>query len=214
MYLDASKYRHSFIDAKPFPHIVIDGLWAPNRLESIAAEFPSKEDDRWQTYGSEKERGKRAGASNMWGTETRAWFREMRSRDTQRAFEALTDIYPLTADDLGGGMHMTCEGGHLDMHADFNLHPDNQELERRLNVLVFLNHDWEEEWGGTLYLGENRESWVIPEFNRTVIFACSATSWHGHPEPIIGEHSRKSLACYYYAPRRPETKEGHSTVWG
>lgn len=202
-----------FAAAKPFPHMVVDGMWDPALLNQIDAEFPAAGDRRWITYPGVEERGKKAGPPSMWGPRTRGFFDVARSAEECAALEALTGIGPLTADDVGGGLHETGEGGRLASHVDFNVHP-SLPLERRINLLVFLNHGWRREWGGTLYLGEHREVEVVPEFNRTVIFACGDTSWHGHPDPIIGQHLRRSLAIYYYAPLRPETGQAHTTVWG
>jgi hypothetical protein len=205
--------RVAFQTAAPFPHALIDGLWDPDQLLACAAEFPPATDPRWATYPDPKEYGKRAGDSRMWGPTTKALFEQARSAETCRLLEEWTGIGPLTADDLGGGMHMTGEGGRLALHRDFNRHP-SLPLERRLNLLVFLNEVWEREWGGVLYLGAGREVEVLPLFGRTVLFACGPESWHGHPEPIVGEHWRRSLAVYYYAPLREETAPSHSTVWG
>ncbi|MFJ4926821.1 2OG-Fe(II) oxygenase [Streptomyces sp. NPDC088736] len=202
-----------FTDAAPFPHAVIDGLWDPDELRACAAEFPPGNDPRWTTYPDPKEIGKRAGDARMWGPATHAFFERARSQEMCRALEDGTGIGPLTADDLGGGMHMTGEGGRLAMHRDFNRHP-TLPLERRLNLLIFLNEEWERGWGGVLYLGAGQEVAVEPLFNRTVLFACGPESWHGHPDPIVGGHWRRSLACYYYAPLREETAAPHSTVWG
>jgi hypothetical protein len=202
-----------FADAAPFPHAVIEGLWDPDHLRACAAEFPPGDDPRWTTYPDPKEIGKRAGDSRMWGPATHAFFKAARSDTACRALEDATGIGPLTADDLGGGMHMTGEGGRLAMHRDFNRHP-TLALERRLNLLIFLNEEWERDWGGVLYLGQDGDVEVLPTFNRTVLFACGPESWHGHPAPIVGERWRRSLACYYYAPLREETAAPHSTVWG
>ena len=98
------------------------------------------------------------------------------------------------------------------MHRDFNVHPGTGGLERRLNVLLFLNEEWEKEWGGVLYLGEHKQVEVMPLAGRMVIFECGDASWHGHPEPVTGEHWRKSLACYWYAPPRAAVVP-HSTIW-
>jgi hypothetical protein len=209
---DLAPLHEQFTTAGPFPHIVLDGLWPDDDLRAAAAEFPPGDDRRWITYPDPKEYGKRAGDSRMWGPATRAFFDVARSATTCQRLEDLTGIGPLTADDIGGGMHMTGEGGRLETHVDFNVHP-SLPLERRLNMLVFLNDEWREEWGGVLYLGQDREVEVLPLFNRTVIFACSDQSWHGHPDPVVGEHWRKSLACYYYAPLRTETGPAHTTVW-
>lgn len=205
--------RAAFQSATPFPHAVLDDLWDPEQLRACAAEFPPGHDPRWTTYPDPKEYGKRAGDSRMWGPATKAFFEQARSAETCRRLEELTGIGPLTADDLGGGMHMTGEGGRLALHRDFNRHP-TLPLERRLNLLVFLNPEWKREWGGTLYLGASQEVAVEPLFNRTVLFACGPESWHGHPEPIVGDHWRRSLACYFYAPLREETAPGHTTIWG
>lgn len=202
-----------FTAALPFPHAVIDGLWDPAWLEAIAAEFPAPGDPRWITYPDPKEFGKRCGDKRNWGPETARWFDLMQSDEVCEALTVATGIGSLTADTTGGGMHMTSAGGRLESHVDFNLHPDNPQFERRLNLLVFLNEGWQAEWGGVLYLGEHREVEVLPEFNRTVLFATSENSWHGHPDPIVGHHLRKSLACYFYAPTRPDAAPAHSTVW-
>ncbi|MFD1274838.1 hypothetical protein ACFQ51_34700 [Streptomyces kaempferi] len=45
------------------------------------------------------------------GAATHAFFERARSQAMCRALEDATGIGPLTADDLGGGMHMTGEGG-------------------------------------------------------------------------------------------------------
>lgn len=201
-----------FQDALPFPHIVKDDLWDPAMLREIRDEFPEGWDPRWTTYPAPEEIGKRAGDSRMWGPATRKWFDTVRGPDFISFLEELTGVGPLTPDDIGGGMHMTGEGGRLAMHVDFNQHPV-LPLERRINLLVFLNEEWQTAWGGTLYLGADRDIPVKPTFNRTVIFATGETSWHGHPEPIVGDHWRRSLAVYYYAPLRDETANAHSTVW-
>lgn len=207
-----AEHAAQFAAAKPFPHLVVDGMWPDLLLASIDAEFPPAGDPRWITYPDEKERGKKAGDSRMWGPATRGFFDAARSPEACRMLELLTGISPLTADDIGGGMHETGEGGRLEMHRDFNVHP-TLPLERRLNMLVFLNREWDPAWGGTLYLGKDREVSVVPAWNRTVIFACGPDSWHGHPEPIVGNHLRRSLAIYQYAPLRAETADAHTTVW-
>lgn len=195
---------------KPFPHAVLDGIWSTDTLDMAAAEFPGAEDPRWITYPQPEEYGKRAGDARMWGPAVSHAMEILRSGWTREGLEKLTGIPGLSPDDLGGGMHMTCEGGRLAMHRDFSVHPDGRE--RRLNMLVFLNEEWEREWGGVLYLGADREVEVMPTFNRTVVFECGPASWHGHPEPVTAGHCRKSLACYWYTPAR-EGVPVHSTVW-
>lgn len=197
----------------PFPYAVIDGMWDDTFLHACKEEFPSYGDPRWITYNAPEEFGKKAGASNMWGPLTHSFFNEVRGSEFVSLMEKSTEISPLTADDVGGGMHMTGPGGRLEMHIDFNVHP-TLPLERRINLLVFLNDNWDCANGGCLHLGGNKEVTVKPLFNRTVLFECGDTSFHGHPEAIEGEHYRRSLACYFYAPLRDGVLEkAHTTVW-
>jgi Rps23 Pro-64 3,4-dihydroxylase Tpa1-like proline 4-hydroxylase len=99
------------------------------------------------------------------------------------------------------------------MHTDFSIHPNMPHMTRRINLLVFLEDEWQKEWGGVLYLGRNREVEILPLFNHTAIFETSSKSYHGHPEPIAGAHLRRSLAVYFYAPRRPDDDLLSTTVW-
>ena len=198
---------------EPFPHIVMKPHWSDRLLRTIADEFPDYDDPRWTTYPNDNERGKKAGTPDMWGEETRHWFRYIQSDVYVGYLSRLTGIKDLVPDTWGGGLHCTGEGGRLGMHVDFSEHPNLPGMVRRLNMLVFLNPDWEKSWGGTLYLGDKKQVEILPLLNTTVIFETSATSWHGHPDPIIGQRLRKSLACYFYAPRRESDSLLTTTVW-
>ena len=195
----------------PFPHAIADGLWPLDRLEAAAAEFPPPVDPRWVTYPQPQEWGKRCGGPEMQGPVVRGLMAELAGAAQKAWLEELTGIEGLVPSAVGGGMHMTGDGGRLAMHRDFNVLPGTI-LERRLNVLLFLNAEWEREWGGVLYLGKDRQVEVLPVMNRMAVFECGPDSWHGHPEPVTGDHWRKSLACYWYAaPRGP--LDSHSTIW-
>lgn len=200
---------------EPIPHAVVDGMWPASFTGPVAAEFPSHEDARWTTAPNDRERGK-LWCDNPagWGPKVKQAIAELRSDSCRDWLSGLTGIGGLSADTLGGGMHMTGPSGRLAMHRDFNVHPGTSGLERRLNVLLFLNPEWDKEWGGVLYLGEHKEVEVLPVAGRMAIFECCDASWHGHPEPVTGEHWRKSLAVYWYA---PPTSQGsvvpHGTIW-
>lgn len=136
--------------------------------------------------------------------------------------EELTGITNLISDPSfrGGGLHNIYRGGKLGIHADFNKH-ERYGLDRRLNLLLYLNKEWREEYGGHIELW-NREMKqcvrsYLPKFNRVVIFTTTETSFHGHPKPLSCPEymSRKSLALYYYTNGRPEEVQGdnHSTIF-
>ncbi|MBI4266031.1 MAG: 2OG-Fe(II) oxygenase [Acidobacteria bacterium] len=136
--------------------------------------------------------------------------------------EKLTGITGLIADPhlRGGGLHEIERGGLLGVHADFNYY-ERLNLWRRLNLLVYLNADWDEAWGGHLELwdrdGRACVTRIAPLFNRAVLFDTSNFSYHGHPHPLnVPEGgSRKSLALYYYTVDYPYSSDNkpHSTVF-
>jgi hypothetical protein len=120
--------------------------------------------------------------------------------------EEMTGFHGLLSDPYfeGGGLHETKRGGHLGVHADFNVH-ERLKLERKLNLLVYLNEDWEDDYGGFLELWDRQMKECVirvkPVFGRAVIFNTALDSFHGHPDPLNcpPERSRRSIATYYYS---------------
>jgi hypothetical protein len=148
----------------------------------------------------------------------RSFFHALNSRPFIEFLENMTGIKGLIPDPyfLGGGFHETRQGGHLDVHADFNLHP-KMKIERRINLLIYLNRDWRADYGGSLEIWDagmkNRVESITPEFNRCVVFSTDATSFHGHPAPVAHPDgiSRRSIALYYYTATWEGTKRRFST---
>jgi hypothetical protein len=138
----------------------------------------------------------------------------------------LTGIPDLLYDSsyFGGGTHENREGQDLDAHVDFNRHP-LENWHRRLNLIVYLNHEWDAAWGGSLELHsdprsrDDRVSLVVPLFNRCVIFETTESSWHGFSRIALPadrrDLSRKSIALYFYTKDRPaeELADTHSTIY-
>jgi Rps23 Pro-64 3,4-dihydroxylase Tpa1-like proline 4-hydroxylase len=117
----------------------------------------------------------------------------------------------LSMETVGGGYHLIPPGGYLAVHTDFSRSPKTR-LYRRLNLIVYLNRDWQDK-GGRLQLWDDQAKCVdiAPEFNRTVVFATSSKSWHGHPIPA--QRWRRSVAAYFYSPEPPEGFREQLTVW-
>jgi hypothetical protein len=135
----------------------------------------------------------------------RALFYTFNSMPFIRIVENVTGIKGLIPDPYfqGGGFHEIGTDGHLSMHADFNHHKP-MNLERRVNILIYLNDDWKDEHGGQLELWttdmkERRQS-IVPLANRCVMFTTTGQSMHGNPNPIAHPEgrTRKSIALYYY----------------
>jgi Rps23 Pro-64 3,4-dihydroxylase Tpa1-like proline 4-hydroxylase len=212
-----------YLSATPFPHVVIDGLLPDQLLADVASEFP-RPSDQWRHFDDDHQRKYGGGLTELeLGPATRNVLAEFNSSAFVDFLQLLTGIEePLIPDPhyRGGGLHQITSGGYLKVHADFNRHP-TFGLDRRVNVLVYLNRDWNPQWGGKLELWDASMSRAVrqiePFFNRTVIFSITDTAFHGHPDPLDcpADRSRRSLAFYYYSNGRPaaERADVHSTVW-
>lgn len=220
---DARTLREQYRNGDPFPHIVIDGLFDDAVLDRVVADFPRPDETRWMSFDSATE--KKLGYYHEHSTISdvvRAFLDAMNGFEMLMFLEQLTGIDGLIPDPYfgGGGLHQIEPGGFLKIHADFNVHP-KLRLDRRANMLVYLNRDWREEWGGHLELWntsmtECRQR-IAPLFNRTVVFSTTDTSYHGHPHPLVAPAgvTRKSVSLYYYTNGRPEEErsDAHDTIF-
>ncbi len=143
------------------------------------------------------------------------------------AMTELTGVPDLISDEtlFGGGTHENRQGQSLDVHVDFNI-DERRMLHRRLNLLIYLNPEWQESWGGLIELHSNpwdqRVNTVkrfTPLFNKAVIFETNEYSWHGFERiqlPVDKQHlSRKSFSIYLYTKDRPaeEVVAPHTTFY-
>ncbi|MDQ3280545.1 MAG: 2OG-Fe(II) oxygenase [Acidobacteriota bacterium] len=221
--LDPATLREQYVSAEPFPHIVLDGLFEDADLDRILDRFPHPDEMRWMRFDNATE--KKLGffhESSTIAPEVRRFLDAMNGFEMLLFLEALTGIEGLIPDPYfgGGGLHQIEPGGFLKIHADFNVHP-KLKLDRRLNMLVYLNKGWREEWGGHLELWNadmtSCAKRIAPLFNRTVVFSTNDRSFHGHPQPLASPAgvTRKSVSLYYYTAGRPEEERSpaHDTIF-
>ena len=190
---------------KPFPHIVIDDFLNPEAAETAMNAFPSVKDEGWIHYVHFNEKKHGLNKMDMLPDYIQKVIAELNSDRFVSWLENLTGIKGLKADPMleGGGLHQSLRGGYLNVHADFTIHPHKRNWQRRVNVLVYLNKDWKDEYGGFLELWsrdmKRMERSVSPVFNRCVIFNTDKDSFHGLPDPIKcpEDMTRKSIALYY-----------------
>jgi hypothetical protein len=202
-------YRQAFDTASPFRHVIIEDFFDPEAAKAVEAGFavalahkdhgaPKAHKDVLHKTGTPK-----------WDMMTPAQVQALQTVNSTRFtnyLEELTGVRPIHADpDLnGGGLHSSKRGGYLNVHTDFNFHPKTA-LHRRLNLIVYLNQEWREDWGGALELWNSDvtkcEAKCYPSFNRAVLFETSEISFHGHPIPMTcpEDVTRKSIALYYYS---------------
>lgn len=210
--------RDAYQGAKPFPHIVIDDFLPPEVLDLCLAHFPAAAQDGVVEFDRPQERLKFQFNPDALDAPMRTLFYGFNSRPFLTLLENVTGIKGLVPDPyfLGGGFHEIRTGGHLSVHTDFNHHKP-MNLERRLNVLIYLNKDWEAGFGGELELWNADMSAsvasIVPVFNRCVVFSTTDSSFHGNPNPVCHPEGkpRRSIALYYYTSTWDDAKREHTT---
>ena len=199
----------------PFPNIYLDDFFDPSFLKEVLAEFPSIDalEDKIH-YVNPNENKFATKGEYKFGSQTKNLVHYLNSQPFLEFLQELTGIQETLMPDPyfeGGGYHEIKPGGFLKLHVDFHKHK-KLGLSRRINLLVYLNEDWEESYGGHFELWEKDMSKsavkILPIFNRIAIFSTTDDSWHGHPDPLTcpQDRSRKSLALYYYTNGRPESE--------
>jgi len=219
---DAISYgnEHSlkYKSAPYFGHIVIDNFLPSPVAERILDNFPLEPLTNDLLFKENSfERNKRQISPYDCSTEALNFFLFFNSKPFIQFLESLTGINGLFGDHSfgGGGFHETKKGGKLGIHADFRIHP-KLRAHRRVNVLIYLNKEWESNWGGNLELWSPDMNEMInsiePIFNRCVIFNTEEDAYHGHPNELLVPNSvtRKSIALYYYTGSPSVYGEAHN----
>jgi Rps23 Pro-64 3,4-dihydroxylase Tpa1-like proline 4-hydroxylase len=217
--------QQEYLNAKPFPSIVIDDFFDEAILTKVLNDFPdlSKKNDIIN-YDNHNEKKLAAKGERYFSDTTKAFVHYLNSQPMLEFLQELTGIKEILMPDPyfdGGGYHEIKPGGLLKVHADFNKHQATM-LDRRINLLVYLNKDWEESYGGHFELWDTdmkkAETKVLPVFNRIAVFSTTDFSYHGHPDPLTcpPDRSRKSIALYYYSNGRPKSEvseKPHATLF-
>jgi len=211
--------------AVPYPHIVIDDFLPATFAEEILANFPVETEKNLKEYAlnySGIQKNKRQVSPQDCNAFCRTAFGFFNAAPFLQFLEGLTGISGLISDPYfnGGGFHEISSGGKLGIHADFRIH-EQLHMVRRINVLIYLNKNWQEHYGGCLEIWDKsmfkRQRSIAPIFNRCIVFNTDATSYHGHPEPLTCPDgiTRKSIALYYYTASKAVYDElpSHNTMY-
>ena len=223
----ADKLQPQFINAQPFEHIVVDNFLTPELCEGLLQEFPGFDEKLAVNENGEIGRKSVHEKVRSLGRSYECLDDLAASDEFRQWVSTVTAIPNLQYDPyyFGGGTHENLHAQGLDPHVDFTHHPMTGEY-RRLNLIVYLNKEWDSGWGGNIELHRNPRNRpeqdeivsVEPVFNRAVIFATHHTSWHGFPPIDLPSKkqglSRKSFALYYYTKEKPEKfQKAHSTIY-
>jgi hypothetical protein len=217
---DIHNLHSKFRNVDPFPHVVlereqVEQVLGADLLQQLAHDFPVFEPENARDdYGNLNGKAVHTDVRDL-GSAYRDLDVIIQSQGFLDLISRITGIPHLLYDPdyVGGGTHENLTGTELNYHIDFNYHPA-RKWHRRLNLILFLNEQWEAAWGGVLQL--HRDAWedsgtpdaeVVPAFGRAVIFETSERSWHGFEAvaaaPDGSVLSRRSIALYFYTENRP-----------
>lgn len=207
----AESKHDEYVRAEPFPSIHFKNFFDENFLNEVLAEFPDLEKKKQIKYNNPNENKLASRGEYVFGPKMKELMHFMNSQPFLEFLQTLTNIEETLIPDPyfeGGGCHESKAGGFLKVHADFNKNR-RTGLDRRLNVLIYLNKNWKDEYNGHFELW-NRDmtecvTKVRPDFNTLAMFSTTDFSYHGLPDPIAcpPDMSRRSLALYYYSNGRP-----------
>lgn len=222
----AKEHKTKYKNANPFPSIYFENFFNPDFLSSVVDEFPDLSKGNNIVYNDPLQKKLAGNGEELFGDKTKLLMHFLNSEPFLNFVKELTGIDETLFGDpyfSGAGLHETKKGGLLKVHADFNKHPINV-LDRRVNIIVYLNKDWKDEYGGHFELWDEEMIGCVdkfaPNFNSIAMFSTTSKSYHGLPNPLTCPDgmSRKSLALYYYSYGRPESeaiafKEGHNSIF-
>lgn len=221
---EAKQLTQQFAEARPFRYVVIENFFDAAFAQALLAEFPAFE--RGNRIGDDGREGGKSTVERIkaLGPAFHALDATIQTPGFLGLIGKICGIDDLLYDPfyLGGGTHENRDGQALQAHVDFNYHP-SERWHRRLNLIVYLNPEWDSAWGGNLelwrdpYQDADPLARIVPAMNRCVIFETTESSWHGFDKialpPDRTGHSRKSVALYFYSRQRPtqETAGKHTT---
>lgn len=211
--------KRSYCNSEPFSHIKISNFLNNEYAEEIFKKYPN-DFENWHKYYNPLEVKYANDSINSFDKPIKDLFYFLSSKEIVKIFSEITNIKDLTFDPYlhGAGLHCHPRNGRLNMHLDYEKHPTLENMERRLNIILFLSKDWKEEWHGDNQLWDkDMKKCVVksyPQFNKAIIFQTNDISWHGVPDKIMCPDNvfRKSLAYYYISPlvsKSDESKFGN-----
>jgi Rps23 Pro-64 3,4-dihydroxylase Tpa1-like proline 4-hydroxylase len=223
LYRFAEDNKDTYANAEPFSHTAIEDFVYPHILEGVLEELESnQEGEKWNKMDDRYQNKWSCSSTLRMGVKTRNLIQYLNSQEMLTFLEKLTGIEGLVPDPYlaGGGLHELRDGGYLGVHADFN-YQKQIRLDRRINLILYFNKDWEEDFGGNLELWDTSMKSCVkkytPDFNRCVIFNTTDNSFHGNPQPVKTPdgRTRRSIAMYYYTNGRPnnEVSSEHMTLF-
>jgi Rps23 Pro-64 3,4-dihydroxylase Tpa1-like proline 4-hydroxylase len=214
----AASLRKAFDSALPYRHLVIDQFLQPVVAESLYQHFPSVDalKTHWKSINEKKSEGSDFSSFHPVFSQLRDLFMSKTFCEWISQVTGIEEVF-ITNDQMGAGIHQGSDGSFLDIHIDFNIH-HLLNVHRRLNMLIYLEKNWQETFGGQLEMWNadmtRCEKMVVPAFNRCVIFETNEISYHGYGKITVPpDITRKSFFTYFYTHTREGASGYHDTIF-
>jgi hypothetical protein len=213
---DVSCCQENWNGGDPFPHIVLDRFVEDAFV--LSQNFPPAQWSNWVSLGDRYQHNKYICSDvSVYPPVFSQLISELSGPKFLQQLEQVTSIKGLIPDPYleGGGLHLSLSGGILAPHTDFHVYR-RLGLYRRLNLILYLNQDWQHGDGGELELtrhGQNSEARIVePLMNRAILFQTDDDSVHGFTTAVREGTSRRSIAVYYYTSLETEHFSGDQTT--
>jgi Rps23 Pro-64 3,4-dihydroxylase Tpa1-like proline 4-hydroxylase len=216
--LDNEKIKelnHSFNNKAPFKFLIVDNFLITALAEQIESAFPSINSMKVKYKGINENKAEDSSFEKFDATiqELNTFIHSQLLNEWISNITGLKNLSTIN-DRLGAGLHQGGNNSFLDIHIDYNIHPINKK-QRKLNLLIFFNKGWKEEWGGQLELWDKTSCFIkiLPSFNRMVLFECNEISYHGYSMiSCLNTITRKSYYHYFFQPIAEGTSY-HDTIF-
>lgn len=212
------RLKKEFDEALPYRHVVIQDFLKPEVARSLYEHFPPMDSlsIHYQGLNEHKSEGSNFATFHPSFSELRQFVNSDQLRSALEKITGINDLFS-TEDNLGSGVHQGKNGSYLDVHIDFNIH-HKRDLHRRLNLLIFLNKNWKDEYGGKAEMWNQDVSRLVkaytPGYNVCILFETSEISYHGYSTIHVPEgETRKSFYTYYYTTIGDYKGKYHDTVF-
>ena len=192
------------VETNPFDHIILNDFIEKNYYSKLLEILPKKPTDEWWKYENPIEFKYALDNFEVMDPAVKNIFYALSHPTIIDKLKIIFNIPNLEYDPHchGGGLHIHSRYGRLNMHLDYEKHPITNK-QRRLNIILYLNDDWQQEWKGDTQLwNKDMTECVVqsyPKTNTALVFVTTEQSWHGVPEIIQCPENmfRRTLAFYY-----------------
>ncbi len=213
-------YKQKYLEGKPVPRLVIDNFLPTSIYQAIVEEMNLYPEESWKvkqlpSSGIRKESKDlnptpllRTVVNSLSSNLFISWMKKVTNNN-----QIIPDV-----EFLGAGLASAPANSFLGLHVDFNWN-DTLKLNRKFNLLLYLNSDWKEEWGGELEIWNfektKLESKIFPMPNRLIFWEHDERLIHGYPTPIKSpsDIERQNFMIVYYTSNSTPSSDPHKSLF-